>query len=83
MIDLHADRDAYAVHGISNVGFTSASNNPADVRSKIGMFHALYRLLLTGKCNFIVEQLFIRCQNGVTPANYLSTASIFYLPLCV
>ncbi len=56
MIDLQAVRDAYAVHDISNVRFIRGPNNPADGLTKISKFHALYHLLQTGKCDFIVEQ---------------------------
>ncbi len=83
MIDLQAVRDAYAVHDISNVGFIRGPNNPADGLTKNNNFHALYHMLLTGKCDFIMEQWVIRCQNVTTPAKYLSTVSTFYLRSCI
>ena len=56
MIDLQAVRDAYAMHDISNVVFLRGMNNPADGLTKIGKCHALYHLLQTGMCHFIVEK---------------------------
>ena len=82
-IDLQAVCDAYAVRDISNVGFIRGPNNPADGLTKIGEFHALYHMLLTGKCDFIVEQWVIRCQNAPPPAKYLSNASICYVCSCI
>ncbi len=79
MIDLQAVRDAYAGHDISNVGFIRGPNNPADALPKIGTRHALYHILLSGKCDCIVEQWIICCQNGATPANYSSTPPICYV----
>ncbi len=45
IIDLQAVRDAYAVHGISKIGFIRGPNNPADGLTKICKFHALHHLL--------------------------------------
>ena len=55
MIDLQVVRDAYAGHDIRNVGFIRGPNNSADGLMKIGKCHALYHMLLTGRCHFIVE----------------------------
>ena len=83
IIDLEAVRDAYAMHDINNVGFIRGLNNPTDCLTKIGKCDALYCMSVTGKCEFFAEQWVIRCQNWATPANYLSTASIFYLRSCM
>ncbi len=82
MIDLQALRDAYAVHDISNVGFIRVPNNPADGLTKIGKCRALYQMLLTGKCDFNVEQWVIRCSNAATSTNYLTNIPLGYDPSC-
>ena len=48
-IDLHAVRDEYATHEISNFGFVRGPNNSADGMTKLGHCSALDHLLREGK----------------------------------
>ncbi len=81
-IDLQAVRDAYAVHDISNLGFIRVPSNSAVGLAKISKFHVFYRLLQTGKCDFISEQWVIRCPNAVSPTKYLTTVPLVYDRSC-
>ncbi len=67
---------------ISNVGFIRVPNNPADGLTKKGKCHALHHMLLTGKSDFIVEQLVIRCSNDPSSPNYLTTVPLAYDRSC-
>ncbi len=68
MIDLQAVCDAYAVHDISNVGFTTVVQ-----KSKC---YAFDHVLLTGKCDFFVERWVKNTQNLATSTNYFYNSSI-------
>ncbi len=82
IIDLHAVRDVYAVHEISNIDFIRGPNNPADGLTKIGKCHALYHLLQTGKCDFTVDQWVLRSWNVAITTKYLSTVPLGYNLSC-
>ncbi len=73
MIDLKAVRNTYVGQDISNVDFYRGSNNPADNLTKTGKCNALYHMLLTKTCDFIVEQYVICSHNAASPTSYLST----------
>ena len=60
MIDIHATRDAYKSHEISNIGFVRSLASIADGLTKPKMQLALFDLLLSDKRNIKCEQWILR-----------------------
>ena len=60
MFDIHATRESYKNHEISNIGFVRSCDNLADGLTKGNMQNALYKLLQTGRHTINCEQWILR-----------------------
>ena len=60
MLDIHAARQAYKLHEISNIGFVKTNGNLADGLTKSNMQSALYSIMCTAKHEVEAEQWIIR-----------------------
>ena len=60
MIDIHATRDRYKSHEISNIGFLRSHENIADIFTEPKMQSALFDLLVSGKHDIKCEQWVLR-----------------------